>query len=341
MRFLFQSVVVLLIVVFFSACSNEFQITEKATEIPVVYGILSAQDTATYIRVERAFIDESLPAATLAKNPDSLYFDNISVSLINTANNTTSTLKRVDGNTEGYMRAQGTFADAPNYLYKIKRSELTLDKKVVYKLLVSKNDGKVLTESSTKVLSALDDSNNDVNLPLISAPLSFSYNGDFKVSWYPDADAVIHDVIMTFNYDETKDGATEEKSVQWKLATNYTIQTGSAGSYILSIKGRNFYQFLAGALEPNSATNQVSRIFKDASLKIISGGKPIKDYISIGLANIGITSSGEIPVYTNLSNDARGIFSSKTEYLRTGMILNKVTLDSLAGGIYTKNLNFK
>lgn len=340
MRFFFQAVIILFVIGVFSSCSNDFQITEKATDIPIVYGVLSAQDTATYIRVEKAFVDENTPAATLALDPNNLYFDDITVKLINPSGKSFD-LNRVDGNLEGYQRKNGIFANAPNYLYKIKRSELNLFPRSEYRLVIAKNDGNIITESSTKVLTPLSDAKNEVNPPPLNSSLNFAYNSDFRVTWYPDDNAVIHDVELIFNYDETKNGVTEGKSISWKLATNFTDKFSSSGSYSVSTKGRSFYQFLASAIPPNSSTNEVIRVFKDISLIIISGGQPIKEYINIGLANIGITSSGEIPVYSNLSNDARGLFSSKTEYIRTGMILNKISLDSLSGGIYTKNLNFK
>ncbi|MBP9056446.1 MAG: hypothetical protein KBF69_08660, partial [Saprospiraceae bacterium] len=123
--------------------------------------------------------------------------------------------------------------------------------------------------------------------------------------------------------------------------SGYSEKSGSSNSYSLGTRGKAFYEFLAGSLSPNESGNQVSRYFKDISIKIISGGQPIKDYINIGLANIGITSSGEVPVYSNMSNDARGIFSSKTQFFRSGMTLSKPSLDSLRSGIITKKLNFQ
>lgn len=56
----------------------------------------------------------------------------------------------------------GIFANTPNYLYKITRNELAFVPKQEYKLIVAKNDGNILTESSTKILTPLSDAKDDV-----------------------------------------------------------------------------------------------------------------------------------------------------------------------------------
>ena len=91
--------------------------------IPVVYGLINAQDTAHYIRVEKAFLDPNVSGPELARIPDSLYYDNIQVQIERTGSSEdTYTLNRVDGNLEGFVREDGLFAKSPNYLYKLKLS---------------------------------------------------------------------------------------------------------------------------------------------------------------------------------------------------------------------------
>ena len=158
-----------------SSCSNDFELTEPESEIPVVYGMLSPSDTAIYIRVERAFIDSKTSALTGKE----------------------FTLQRVDGNSEGYKRSQGAFGDAPNYLYKIRKSDLTLIPGQQYKIKILKNDGFVLSEAMTTILNPLK--NEDVTSPNPSALLSFQNNADFRVRWFGDNNAVIHNVKFTFS----------------------------------------------------------------------------------------------------------------------------------------------
>lgn len=62
-------------------------------------------------------------ANQIAQIPDSLYYDNATVQIKNIDTGEVFDLEKVDGNLEGYQRDAGVFADAPNYLYKIKAEE--------------------------------------------------------------------------------------------------------------------------------------------------------------------------------------------------------------------------
>lgn len=340
MRYLSSFAIIVAIVLTFTSCSNDFELVEKGAEIPVVYGVLSAQDTATYIRVEKAFIDEKIGGDVLAKDAANLYFEDINVKLRHVSSGKEVILQRVDGNLEGYQRVEGIFADAPNYLYKIKRNQLNYVANEDYKLIIAKNDGPTLTESTTKILRPLSDDSNDVE-PRNGTFFSFAYQSDFRVTWYPDVNSVIHDVILTVNYTEYLGSTATEKSVVWKAGINTSDRNAQSNSYSFVTKGRNFYEFMSSAIPVAGPNNPVTRVFKDITLRIVSGGHPIRDLIRIGQVNLGITSSGEIPTYTNMSNGARGIFTSKTEFIREGIGVSSLTLDSLRNGVITRNLNFK
>lgn len=313
------------------SCSNDFDLTEGSVELPVVYGLVSTTDTATYIRVERAFVDENTSAYELAKDPEKLYFPDIEVIIRQDKNGikTDYKFKRVDGNLEGYKRAEGAFADAPNYLYKSKNSLNPILPDTKYTLLVKRADGSTLTEGTTTSLNKYV--NEDIISPGTSALLSFGYKTQNKVEWVADPDAAIHDVNYIIHYKEDKNGVISNKSVTWKLVRNYEKTE-------YTFKGQTFYEFMKGAIE---ADPQVKRYLQGASIELVSGGKEIRDYISIGQANLGITSSGEIPRYTNLSNGGLGLFSSKAYFRRDNIGFSNITIDSLRNGIFTKSLNFK
>ncbi len=313
-----------------TSCSNNIQLTEDESDIPVVYGTINPADTATYIRLERAFIDANTSALTLAKDISSLYFVNPIVKIRHVKSGKEFNLSRVDGNLEGYKREKGVFAEAPNYLYKIKKSELTFTPGEQYKLSISKNDGVLLSEATTTALTPLK--NEDITSPGLSAALSFSNNLDFKFRWFGDENAVVHIVKFEFAIKEEKDGKFTDKNITWDVVTN-TDKTE------FSIKGRAFFEFMQGAFVEKSPA--VKRYFQNASLSITSGSKEIKDYISIGQANLGITSSGEIPIYSNLSNGGLGIFYSSTSFIRNNIGISNITLDSLRNGAITKSLNFQ
>ncbi len=86
-------------------CSNEFELTEKWKDITVVYGLLDGSDTAQYILIEKAFLDESTSALLIAQNPDSLFYNNIIVEMqeipVSGGSGSFFVLDRVDANLEG------------------------------------------------------------------------------------------------------------------------------------------------------------------------------------------------------------------------------------------------
>jgi len=316
-------------IVSFFSCSNDFDLTEGNVDLPVVYGIISDSDTATYIRVERAFSDEETSAFVLAKDPALLYYDDIKVSILHVKTGRSYDLTRVDGNLEGYQRAPGAFADAPNYLYKIKNDEINFIGKDDYKLRIIKKDNTILTEATATAITPY--SVGSVSTPNVTAKLAFNYKTEFKVNWSGGEEGVIHDIQFLFHITEVRNNQSIDTTITWNVARNLTRTEHS-------LKGQTFYEFMNGALAKET---NVERFFNSAELVIVTGGQAIKDYISIGQANLGITSSGEIPIYSNLSNGGVGIFSAKTEFSRSDIELALPTLDSLRNGIFTKNLNFK
>lgn len=311
------------------SCSNDFQLTEGAVDLAIVYGVLEVNDTAHYVRVERAFVDEKTSAYVLSKDPAQLYFSDITVKLIHVKTGKETIMQRVDGNLEGYVRADGVFATSPNYLYKAKKADANLVGGEEYQLKISRNDGSEIASAKSLVLAPFE--NSDVTNPSPTSLIAFQNNADFKVRWFGDDNGVIHDVMMTFNLVEEKNGQFTDKSITWTLDKNLSKNE-------LNVKGTLFYEFMQGALEKDPA---IKRYFEDLTLTISSGGQDIKNYISIGQANLGITSSGEIPVYTNIEGDGLGLFSSKATFVRSEMKLANNTLDSLRYGVVTKSLNFQ
>ena len=329
-------------IIILNACSNDFELTENSEPLPVIYGIISAQDTAIYIRVEKSFISQTVSGKDLALDPNNLYYDNVEVVLRHVKTGKEFIMNKVDGNLEGYQRDKGSFADAPNYLYKLKRNVINLIPGDEYKLLLRKDDGNIICESKTHILMSMSDDRGDILSPSVTSKLSFIYGSSLDVSFIPDNNAVIHNIIFKVNYREIMGGVETRKSVEWKAGVNVSNKSGISGQvYSYPVSGRNFYQYLAGAIPANDPLNPVTRVFDNVTLIIVSGGQAVKEYINIGQINLGITSSGEIPVYSNISNGGRGIFSSKTTFVREGMILANASLDSLRKGIYTKQLNFK
>ncbi|MBK8244295.1 MAG: DUF4249 family protein [Saprospiraceae bacterium] len=311
------------------SCSEDFQLTEPWKDIPVVYGFINVRDTAQYVRVERLFVDENIPASQIAKNVDSLYYKNAVVSLVNLTKNRNKDyiLTMVDANLEGYMREDGPFATSPNYIYKIRTSDMVLN-------------------SGDSILFKL---NRSAELPLVTArivvlnDMSFSTPADdqkvlvFKPSesqqfaWSAKNDAKIFDFIINIYVQEVNvvTSATEIKKIIW------SAQKGDFSKKAL-INNQSFYNILRDRL---IVDGNIKRQILKVDLEVKAGGQDLLEFNSIVNANTGITASQEIPRYSNLS-EGFGLFASTATLVRT-MGISSDTKSYLKTDPATSALNFQ
>ncbi|MEM6318858.1 MAG: hypothetical protein AAF960_14395 [Bacteroidota bacterium] len=318
------------------ACSNELELNAPAKEIPIVYGLLSPSDDVHYIRVERAFIDEQTSALELAQRPESLYFDDVSVTLTNQTSDQTFNLEEVDGRQFGLERTDGIFATAPNILYRITNDEIQLQAGTSYELTIRQpNSETPLATASTTILGDLR-----LNRPLAvdqKSPLRILPSNDLTIVWGADETAKIFDVTMLINYEEFNPNDASllvEKTIAWPMERS---RIAVDGPNRIEPEGSEFYAFLRASIEENP---NVQRIIRSVDFQIDAGGEELLNYINVGSANTGITSAQLVPTYTNLSSGL-GIFASRNSILVKGFPLDNQTKEELRTNELTKDLNFR
>ncbi len=114
------------------------------------------QDTAHYVRIQKAFLDENKSAVELAKIADSSFYNSLNVVMKEVSNGTvinTIPLTRVDMNLEGFTKADGTFFTSPNYGYKFK---FPLNSGSEYRLVIENAAAGIKDSSQISVLNASD-----------------------------------------------------------------------------------------------------------------------------------------------------------------------------------------
>jgi len=314
-----------------TACNNDLEVAAPWKDIPVVWGMISKSDTAHYVRVEKAFLDPAVPAATIAQIPDSLYYENATVSLRRVSTNTTTMLQRVDGTLEGYPRDTGYFADAPNYLYKVKGSGINLVIDDIYELRVDRGEGKELVTAQTIILGAPRLRN-----PVKGASLSFRTNQNTNFNWDAVPNAGIYDFQVRFHYRERSASTGNiflPQSVQWTETRNLTEDE-------YAMPGTNFYNSLKALIDADPGA---TRLFDSIDVNIWCAGTELQEFIRITEANTGITGTQDFPTYSNVKPDGTGfgIFTSRNVSRNTGFLLTQQSLDSLSDGSITKLLNFQ
>lgn len=315
---------------FLVSCDNELDISEDWKNIPVVYGIIDPSDTAHYFRIEKAFYDPKIDAYTIASIADSIYYEDVDVYLEDPKTKQRFSLKRVDGNLEGYVRKEGVFAQSPNYLYKILTNELkpTSKSSLDFKLVI--NQGRDTISSNTLIVK---DFKFIKPIPGEVQRLDLSYQSYNTVRWSYAENAFFYDVGVRINYRERdlqESTVWENKSIEWTAERFVTTNS-------ITIPGKDFFVNIGSLIEENPFAE---REFRNMEFIVAGFGKEIFDYISIYGANLGITGSQEIPLYSNIDGGI-GIFSAKKTIEIGDLLLVQSSQDSLISGIYTKKLNFK
>ncbi|MFK8101666.1 MAG: DUF4249 family protein [Saprospiraceae bacterium] len=317
----------------FSACSNEFELVDDWKSIPVVYGFLSLQDSAHYIRVEKAFLDPETSALEIARNPDSLYYQDITVQLIK--GGTTYTMTRVDGNLEGYPRKDGIFATMPNYLYKLDSASINLKGRDIVKLVITDANDNTLTEASTEIVS-------DYFMSQSSPSEQINWDPDktVRVRWRSTTDesGQFYDVKATIFYDEsTVDNPTDfvRKEFNWNMGDK--IDRNNEDGADIRVEGTSFFNVMVENIDESE--NRL-RYFREMTIEVDAGGKELFDFVKVGQANTGITSAQVVPSFTNLSNGL-GLFSSRYRLTVEGYTITGKANDFLKDLDLTENLNFQ
>lgn len=328
-----------------SACSNDFDVTADWKEVPVVYGILSPKDTATYIRIEKAFLDEKRSALEVSKIADSLYYpaDAIAVYLEKKGSpQTRIQLAKVDGVSEGITRAEGIFATQPNWLYKYKHTNATayFETGKRYLLTIERKDGKPKITAETVIpgefkFTSPDESN-------LLDRTSFSERLPTTFEWRCDSNGVLFNLDLIIRFREvnpTNGVVVAKKELYLKGGRNLKASPNSSGQWGASYQlfGSTFFKFLRDNID---STQNYWRYFEPGSIVLEGGGSEINKYLEAAQVNSGITGAEVVNSYTNIS-EGFGIFTAKNEKLFNKLFISSSTVDSMNASLITRKLNFR
>lgn len=316
------------------SCDQEIDLTADWENIPIVYGLINQGDTAHYIRVEKAFQDQDGNAFLAALEPDSIYYSEATVRLLNLTKGNEATLVKVDGTTEGYPRDSGDFAQFPNFLYKVRNSDFSMEGGDEIRFLLER--GENLPEVSAECV-ILDEIIPQGGLTP-GSKIDFPEDRDVTFRWRAGDEARIFDLCLVIHYDEKLAGDPEVKSYQLEFPMAKRVKRQDASPTILAkVYGLEFYKFLA---ENIGVRPDATRLLTGMDLVITGGGEAVEQYISIALANTGITSAQDIPTYSNLS-EGRGIFSSIVRTTVPDLQLSDASDNYLLNSELTQDLNFQ
>ncbi len=331
------------------SCEEDFNVAAPYRQITVAYGILNIEDTAHYIRVQKAFMDENKSAIDMSKEPDSSFYSQLDVKVIEYLGNTaaqTITLQMVDLNKEGYIKQSSvkdqSFFTSPNYGYKFKHQ---LNSEREYRLIVTNpNTGKVDSSDLIGIVSN-DTADNikgfDVNeFNFAQYSLNFSRTAPTaKTTFFVNTpvNGYILEGYIRFHYLERNvvTNVEERKSVDYNFST---LNTLPSEPYQPSVQNLSILSFLRDAM--GVAPTNVQRYMDSCDIFFYAGSKELYSYKFVNQTQGGSLTNDNIqPNYTNMvSEDAFGVVGSRAMRFYENAGLTNPTMDTLMNNSITKDL---
>jgi len=345
----------------FTACSEKFDVAAPYKDITVVYGFLDMGDTAHYVRIQKAFIDQDKSAVTMAQNADSNFYANINVRIdryrvtkVGGVNQYVDSihLNRVDLSQEGYPKQSGTFFNAPNYAYKFSDA---IDPKFIYRLKITHlSTGKTDSADATIISNVVSSFNvpvidvNNTNIAGMSfysviKGRNFIVDATYKAEIGYDynnltSPANIAQAIVRFNWEDSNIVTKSKTSKYYDYDAGTQVFTGTQFEFRME----NFSLYNALSIGMGKAPDNVIRLIDRCDITLYVSTPEYNNYRQAMLVQgNGLTGSEIAPVYTNVKGEnVLGLFTSRAK--RTGKItITARTVDSLIASPLLTHTNLK
>jgi hypothetical protein len=334
-----------------AACSTKFKIAAPYKNITIVYGLLDERDPVHYIRIEKAFLDQSKSALVLAQIADSNFYPSVNARIKRfdfSGNYIDSViLTKVDLDTvAGYQKEPGVFFTTPNYAYQFSN---TLNPNYIYQIMVT---NPVSGETDSAQAPIIDDANtgafyvrvlDDPQLNLEGIDFSSTLSNrfvDFNGSYTPPATynfqgqsspAYVAQIIFRFLWSDSN--AITKSVVPDSVDMNLGYQLVNGGTITYSVSNLSFYQALANGM--GTAPANIYRLLNRAELFVYASTLDYNNYYQNSLTQgVGLTGNEIEPMLTNIQGaNTLGLFTSKG--YRSGFLtLTYITVDSLEASPY-------
>ena len=328
----------------FTACKPDFNLNAPYKDVPVVYGILNYQDSINYVKIYKGFQAKDGSAFIDAQNPDSIYYYNDIIVVLEEydANDKRTTRPDIPLNfTHDFPRDSGIFYyDAERIIYFTLE---TIKKEMSYNIKITNKHNKNITQGKTLIVNDFWIANNSSMMNLVSPTASITFTAA------PNAAENGYEIHVNFKYFEV-DIQTKQVLKIDKITKNICPHVGE----IFSVNKQNelykvftstFYEDIATHVKPNpnvfryAGTPTSSACIEvegwavgDALFNFLLSNKPTSSFIQINDTYTNLTAS-EGMVY--------GFFSSRVRSPKRELGITRASEDSLVLGSKTRHLNFR
>ncbi len=351
-----KTLLALSLLALFTACDNELKITADWKDVPVVYGILNAEDTVHYIKLNKAFLGQG-DIMSMAQEFDSLNYSGEDVGLRlleleeSSIPNQEWVLRKsieLEATTE-FEKPEGIFSSPTQVIYK---SSEELDKEFFYSAEVYRKSNDTLIAFTKNPISILTPVN--ITRPNSYSPLTIRTNSNPKVEWKTVAGGEMYELSMTFHYQEfsvTGVGDTLNKSIVLNFPSRLSNDSNGGDKMSYTIDFYQFLNFIASnipedpslrrlvvGMNPDSGGGSGFSITHSClDFKLLAAGEDLSTYLVLNQNTSSLVL--DRPEYSNIENGI-GILSSRTSDSVENVKITNSTNDEIATNDITKHLNF-
>ena len=344
-----KTLLVLITLASIVSCDNDLDIIAEWKDIPVVYGILNAQDSVHYVKLNKAYLGQG-DVMSMAQEFDSLHYnlEEVGLRLVE--------YRRVGGQyietksvemvpTDEFEKPlSGIFSSPDQIIYK---SGESLNNERYYRAQVYDKSVDTVIASNLipiDILSPLQ-----VIKPNPASALNLVPNGNYPITveWSPLENAALYELKIRFHYVEQEIANlsnTVDTFIDWTFP--YRLPTSSITSESISLDAEQFLNFLAVNIDENPnvyrqvkgmKVTQATISHACLDVTLMAAAQDLSTYILLNQnSNSIVIDRSE---YSNIDNGI-GILSSRSFNVIEQVKINNLSNDEIAFNEITKHLNF-
>ncbi|MDD4646450.1 MAG: hypothetical protein PHY99_10730 [Bacteroidales bacterium] len=318
MRYLIALALIFLLL----SCETEIEVTNDLGSVPIVYCILNQDETLQSVRLTRSYLMRN--GQVLPGSSDSLNVPgkvNLSIERVENSQVTeTNILKPV-----AVQKDLGVFPSDKLLIY---QAQFRVLENTSYRLIMEIKDWDYVSYSSMVTVGDFD-----LVDPAYPEGRKIHVLEDHnpQIHWTKSQDAAVYQIGFKIHYLEMQNDTTLVKSVSIPFLTAF-YRDDPGGFYTYSVNSNKFYIQMAESLPADST---LLRQFLSADVYVMAGNESLGFYLNAQerLDPFMMTD------YKNILN-GQGVFGSYKTKINKGFLFDDQTLDSLAYGSFSKQLNF-
>ena len=331
-KYYVAALMALLVIV--TGCSTDLNVLASYKESMMIYGLLNANDTAQYIKINKAFLGPGNALQMAQVYDSSAYGKQLTVQLQQISPNYGLVKTITLTEDSSIQKSQGVFSAPKQILWKTKAK---LDSSCTYNLIVTNNSTHLQVSGSTGIVQGpqqlIQPSNTVLNF---TAPDSVPIN----IEWITGNYSRIFSIIVRLYYYQlnTSTGVLDTTQyLDFVLPNQLSLTSQSGQDLNVTFTGKSYYQYIQRVLPVNC---NLKRYLPPSSKSPIAllfgiGSQDLYTYIQISQPSTAINQTP--PQFTDLNN-GYGIFSSRYNVVYSGYRLGGSSIDSLYLGQFTKLL---